>query len=65
MPWRECRALPAARCAFQIGDSGRNGRIRISGIAGMTPDITVYRHTACGFCTGSMPKPEIAGRSAA
>jgi hypothetical protein len=34
-------SVPAARCAFQIGDSGRNGRITMTGIAGMTPVIKV------------------------
>ena len=40
---REARALQRAGRFFsrQVGDSGRNGRIRISGIAGMTPDISV------------------------
>lgn len=33
--------VPAARFAAQIGDSGRNGRMRIKGNAGMTPDISV------------------------
>src|SRR6266550_1138797 len=28
------------------GDSGRNGRMMISGIAGMSPEISVYRHAA-------------------
>ena len=41
---REARALeraglPSSRC--QIGDSGRNGRMTISGIAGIRPEISV------------------------
>ena len=32
-------SVPAARFCRQIGDSGRKGRITISGIAGITPDI--------------------------
>ena len=31
--------------ACHFGDSGRNGRITISGIAGINPLISVYRHT--------------------
>ena len=34
-------SVPAARLAAQIGDSGRKGRIRISGKAGIRPDISV------------------------
>ncbi len=34
-------SVPAAFFCCQAGDSGRNGRIRISGMAGMTPDISV------------------------
>ena len=34
-------SVPASFFCCQIGDSGRNGRIRISGIAGSTPDIKV------------------------
>ena len=39
----KARALERARRFFsaQTGDSGRNGRMMISGIAGMTPDINV------------------------
>ena len=40
------RSVPAALFCSQAGDSGRNGRIRISGNAGMTPDISVYRHAS-------------------
>ena len=34
-------SVPAAFFSRQTGDSGRNGRTMISGIAGMTPDISV------------------------
>ena len=34
-------SVPAAFFSAHSGDSGRNGRIRISGIAGITPDISV------------------------
>ena len=34
-------SVPASFFSRHAGDSGRNGRIRISGIAGMTPDISV------------------------
>ena len=34
-------SVPAAFFCCQIGDSGRNGRMRISGIAGIRPDISV------------------------
>ena len=34
-------SVPAVFFSRQVGDSGRNGRMRISGIAGMTPDISV------------------------
>jgi len=34
-------SVPAALRSRQIGDSGRNGRMRISGIAGMIPDMSV------------------------
>ena len=33
--------VPAARFCCHVGDYGRNGRIRINGIAGSTPDISV------------------------
>ena len=41
-------SVPAARFAAQAGDSGKNGRITISGMAGISPDISVYRQAACG-----------------
>ena len=34
-------SVPACFFCCQIGDSGRNGRMTISGIAGITPDISV------------------------
>ena len=34
-------SVPAAFFSCHAGDSGRNGRMMISGIAGMTPDISV------------------------
>ena len=38
--------VPAAFFARHAGDSGRNGRMMMSGIAGTTPEINVYRHGA-------------------
>ncbi len=58
-------SVPAAFFCCQIGDSGRNGRMKISGIAGTTPDMTVYRHTACGSLMLSMPNAFSEGRLAA
>ena len=40
-------SVPASFFAAHVGDSGRNGRMMISGIAGTTPDISVYRHASC------------------
>jgi hypothetical protein len=37
-------SVPATFFARHAGDSGKNGRIRISGIAGINPDINVRRH---------------------
>src|SRR5689334_13981571 len=37
------RSVPAAFFRRHAGDSGRNGRMTISGIAGISPDIIVYR----------------------
>ena len=34
-------SVPAFRFSIHMGDSGRNGRMSISGIAGMMPDISV------------------------
>ncbi len=34
-------SVPAVFFCCQIGDSGRNGRMRMSGMAGMTPDMSV------------------------
>ena len=34
-------SVPARFFCRHIGDSGRNGRMMMSGIAGMTPDISV------------------------
>ena len=34
-------SVPASFFCCQTGDSGRNGRMMISGIAGSTPDISV------------------------
>ena len=34
-------SVPAARFCSQAGDSGKNGRIRIKGSAGRTPEISV------------------------
>ena len=39
--------VPASFFCFQTGDSGRNGRMKMSGMAGSSPDIKVYRHGAC------------------
>ena len=41
-------SVPAIFLFFQAGDSGKNGRIKISGIAGINPEINVYRQAACG-----------------
>ena len=35
------RSVPAAFFCCHAGDSGRNGRMMISGSAGMTPEISV------------------------
>ena len=40
------RSVPASRFFCQAGDSGRNGRITISGTAGISPDISVYRQSS-------------------
>src|SRR5688500_8863891 len=59
-------SVPAARFRCHAGDSGRNGRIRIRGMAGTTPDINVYRQAAWGSgMAPSNPKPLMAGRLAA
>ena len=34
-------SVPAAFMAAHLGDSGRNGRMIISGMAGMIPEISV------------------------
>jgi hypothetical protein len=39
--------VPCWRFSFQIGDSGRNGRMMINGIAGIRPEINVYRQASC------------------
>ena len=44
--------------AAQIGDSGRNGRIRISGKAGIRPDISVYRQASCWWSAPIAPRNE-------
>ena len=36
-------SVPACFFAFQAGDSGKNGRMRIKGMAGITPEINVVR----------------------
>src|SRR5262245_37942634 len=41
--------VPASFFFCHEGDSGKNGRMTISGIAGINPDINVYRHAASGF----------------
>ncbi len=43
------RSVPAAFLIAHLGDSGRNGRIKISGIAGISPEIKVYRQEAWGI----------------
>ena len=47
-------SVPASFFSRHVGDSGRKGRISMRGMAGMTPDISVYRHASC--------PPRIAGR---
>jgi len=46
------RSVPAALLAAHLGDSGRNGRITIKGIAGMMPLISVW--TTLMALTGGM-----------
>src|SRR5687767_43409 len=41
-------SVPASFFRCHTGDSGRNGRMIIKGIAGIRPDISVYRQAACG-----------------
>ena len=38
---------PESFFCCHLGDSGRNGRIRINGSAGITPEISVYRQASC------------------
>ena len=49
--------IPAAFFARQVGESGRKGRITMSGRAGITPDISVYRHGACAPYTAGNESP--------
>src|SRR5665213_2906279 len=46
-------SVPASFFFSQAGDSGRNGRMKISGKAGITPEIKVQRQASCS--------PRIAG----
>ena len=46
------RSVPAAFFAAQVGDSGRKGRITIKGIAGIRPEIKVYRQEAWELAIG-------------
>src|SRR5262249_52303821 len=48
--------VPSSFFCFQVGDSGKKGRMMINGIAGITPEIKVYRQASCA--------PRIAGRLA-
>jgi hypothetical protein len=49
------RSVPAAFFAAHAGLSGKNGRMTISGIAGISPDISVYRQAACSSAMASGP----------
>ena len=52
-------SVPAAFFAAHLGDSGRNGRMMISGIAGISPLISVYRHAGLRIrrsARGSIPE---------
>src|SRR5262245_53732358 len=49
-------SVPAFRLAAQIGDPGKNGRITISGNAGIRPEISKYRHGACWNSGLMVPK---------
>ena len=40
-------SVPAFRFCSQAGDSGRNGRMKINGKAGITPEIKVQRQASC------------------
>src|SRR5688572_17386775 len=62
--------VPAAFFIAHLGDSGRKGRIRMRGIAGINPLISVYRHAAwdsftCPKEPSRKPGSWIAGRSIA
>src|SRR5262245_10507531 len=48
-------SVPALRLAAHTGDSGKNGRMTISGIAGIRPEISKYRHGACWFAGSIVP----------
>ena len=42
-------SVPAFRFCNHAGDSGRNGRMKINGRAGITPEIRVQRHATCSL----------------
>ena len=46
--------VPASRFCCHVGDSGRKGRMMINGMAGINPDIIVYRHARADPST---PRP--------
>jgi hypothetical protein len=54
--------VPASFACCHFGDSGRNGRIKISGMAGMSPDISVYRHAALPLAISPPKKLSHSGR---
>src|SRR5579872_3687046 len=55
-------SVPATFFSDHAGDSGRNGRIKINGIAGIKPDINVYRQAACDSLIAPPKKLSDSGR---
>ena len=49
-------SLPASFFFCHWGDSGRKGRMRSNGIAGINPLISVYLHTAVSLLSGIFPR---------
>src|SRR5579863_8606685 len=54
--------VPAVFFWAHAGDSGRNGRMTINGIAGINPDISVYLQAACESVIAPPKKLIAAGR---
>ena len=40
-------SVPDSFFSCHLGDSGKKGRMKINGKAGITPEIKVYRHASC------------------